>query len=443
MKQIIVCKSKKLLTSEAKILDQIEKIDYLETTEINDLSKAYSLISILPELDLVIIIPEENQIKEILTIEKKMDEALSEVPMIIVGNMSGKRDRSYQLPVLTFESLKEKIEEVLSIKSISQKSENEYVPVRFNFIAENLDRPFPVDFYFRVHHMDGQYQFVKRLSKDSSFTKDEIEKYKHHSLENIFVSKNEYLSFIKFSKELILEKIKSSTDAISVQKIIDYSYHISAESLAMFGISEQNVALLNENISKMEAEISKDSALSNFIKFMKSSKHSYAYAHSYLLSLFISKIAAMNNWDSKAVREKICYISFFHDIVLKDDELCKVHGEAEFAKLNGEHLNVVKNHASIAAEILEKLPQVPTGVAQIVKEHHGMKNGIGFHDGVNPTLQPLSVIFIVVEDFITLFLKLPAPTADAVMKIISVLKNKYPSGNYQKAVIGLENFLGQ
>jgi hypothetical protein len=95
----------------------------------------------------------------------------------------------------------------------------------------------------------------------------------------------------------------------------------------------------------------------------------------------------------------------------------------------------------MAASLLEKMPHVPNGVAQIVREHHGLKTGVGFSDAMNINLQPLSIIFIVVEDFINAFLALATPNASEVLNLLTRLKKKYPTGNYNKAVIAIEGFL--
>lgn len=240
---------------------------------------------------------------------------------------------------------------------------------------------------------------------------------------------------------------------------MDYNFLVTAESLTMFGITEENVSIAKQNIESMEKELEKEGALSHFIKFLKDNPSSFIYVHSYLLSLFLSKMVLSFDWDSRSIREKICYVAFFHDITLLDDELAKVNSDEELYRehtveydfssqskikstvLSPEQIEKIKNHASEASLLIEKFPSIPMGVSQIIKEHHGSKSGIGFNDTQSATLQPLAIIFMVTEDFILQFLALKTPSKDEVVKIISQLKDKYNKGSYRKAVLVLEEFL--
>lgn len=90
---------------------------------------------------------------------------------------------------------------------------------------------------------------------------------------------------------------------------------------------------------------------------------------------------------------------------------------------------------------MDQFPEVPIRVSQIVKEHHGAKNGIGFNENMNITLQPLSILFVVVEDFVSKFLDMKNPSIDDIKLMLQKLKTKYNQGNYKKSVEAIEKYL--
>ena len=106
-----------------------------------------------------------------------------------------------------------------------------------------------------------------------------------------------------------------------------------------------------------------------------------------------------------------------------------------------EEKTIVFNHAMNSAKMVEKFPNVPAGVTTVIKEHHGTKNGVGFADGLNTTISPLSQMFIVVEDFVDSFLKSPNPTGSQIAEIFEKLEARYNKLTYQQTLKALMSML--
>ncbi len=79
------------------------------------------------------------------------------------------------------------------------------------------------------------------------------------------------------------------------------------------------------------------------------------------------------------------------------------------------------------------------GVFQVVKEHHGAKNGIGFNDSQSISLQSLSMFYLIVEDFVDAVLKVETPAQEDIQKICMELQKKYTKGIYKKAADALSS----
>jgi HD-GYP domain-containing protein (c-di-GMP phosphodiesterase class II) len=304
-----------------------------------------------------------------------------------------------------------------------------------------------VDFYLRIKQNAEDFQFVKKLLKNELFSQEDIEKFKKFRLEFLYVTKEQYSDFLKFAVNLAFSS-NVNNEKVNL-KDLDYSYHLAAKSLFLMGITEENINLVKQNIEIMDKAISKEGALAEYFKLINSNQMSYNYAHSYLISIFMSKVAQAFTWDSKSIREKIIYIAYFHDISLPNEHLAKIHSQDDILSINkskaeglsDREIEKINYHAINSSLILDQFPEVPIGVSQIVKEHHGEKNGIGFNENMNITLQPLSILFVVVEDFVSKFLDMKNPSIDDIKSMLQKLKTKYNQGNYKKSVEAIEKYL--
>ncbi len=457
MKQVILLRSNEKDNLESEITKKLSAELDLEFNVIFDPDKAKTLVGILPDLDFIICFSTKENEVAIKMFEKHLIDVEDKHILFIIGEYFSARKNT---KVFTLDTDVEKIvrmAEEISVKNDINKSSaklSSFVPVRFDFILSFKKVPFPVDFYLRIKISEDEFQYIKRLFKNDIFKEEELQKLISFNLKEIYILKNEYLTFIDFSMKLT-SKINNNLSLSN----LDYSYHLSRDSFILLGITDENVEYTKKYIGKMEESIAKDGALLDYFKFLIGNPLSFAYSHSYLISIFLSKIVLKFDWDSKAIREKICYIAFFHDISLESDQLIKVHSDEELnivvpveyqfthdskikdSKLSKEDRELVLNHASQSSFVLDKFPSLPIGVVQVIKEHHGSKSGVGFNESQSISLQPLAMLFIVVEDFVIQFLNIERPKLTDIENIFIKLKNKYNKGSYKKAVEYLEEFL--
>src|SRR5690606_13376992 len=111
---------------------------------------------------------------------------------------------------------------------------------------------------------------------------------------------------------------------------------------------------------------------------MINNKSGYLFKHTQILTYVCLHIIKNIDWGSPEQEEKICFISLFHDIVLENDEMAQIHSTQELrsAKLNTQERMLVERHAQMSAELVAKFPHSPMGADQIIRQHHGMLNGI-------------------------------------------------------------------
>ena len=131
------------------------------------------------------------------------------------------------------------------------------------------------------------------------------------------------------------------------------------------------------------------------------------------------------------------FISFFHDIVLETDEQAKIKSTKELksAPFTPAERHLVERHAQMSAEFASKFPHAPMGADQIIRQHHGVLNGIGFSEHFGNNVSPISIVFIVAEEFTRIIMAREFGPFDR-KDMLRELKEQFPTSRFQK-VIGL------
>jgi hypothetical protein len=78
----------------------------------------------------------------------------------------------------------------------------------------------------------------------------------------------------------------------------------------------------------------------------------------------------------------------------------------------------------------------------IIKQHHGVSNGVGFPLALTAAISPMAIFFIVIEDFAKSILEISGPPeklASNMKEAIKPLKEKYQLPSYRKIVTEIEN----
>ena len=90
----------------------------------------------------------------------------------------------------------------------------------------------------------------------------------------------------------------------------------------------------------------------------------------------------------------------------------------------------------MSAELVTGLKKCPIGADLLIKQHHGIGNGIGFAAEFRDDISPLSKIIIVSESFVEELMnkKNAGENEIKVGEIIKDLKEKFPKHSYKKIV---------
>jgi HD-GYP domain-containing protein (c-di-GMP phosphodiesterase class II) len=282
--------------------------------------------------------------------------------------------------------------------------------------------------------IDDDNKYELRFSSYQDFDAQLVKSLITEGVSALYVNKMDRLAFVSHvTAELIstLEQEELSEDEqISAGA---KSVELLSKKLQTIGVTEETIVMAKKSMDNIKAGTKKFNSMSKLIDKLMNNQASYLYKHTQILTYICLHIIRNIDWGTPEQEEKACFICFFHDIALQNDNQCKIHSSAELRKsnLSTEDKSLVERHAQIAAELVSKYPKAPMGSDQIIRQHHGQLNGLGFSEHYGANISPMAVVFIVAEEFTRLVLKEDKKEIDR-NEILQELKVMFPTSRFKK-----------
>ena len=365
-------------------------------------------------------------------------------PLIVIGEF----EHAFKKYALVSDNVR--IEEInrLVLKALDKKKEDfshlklpDYIsfPIRI-FYMMNLS---PCDVYIRLVKKSGD-EYAKRLNFGEKFNRDDLMKYEDIGLKEFFISREERELFMNGLLTQTLKAMKTlpTTDEKSAVTKTGDSFTVSSDLIKTLGITPACVAMVDQTIMNMKNQIVKTDKLGTLLKKLLDNTLSYSYRRSYIICLLSYTLLPKMEWGSggqqNILLDKISMVSFFHDIYLEEERLLKIMDTEQLKKadLTPRERDLVLNHANRAAMLVQSYPKLPQGVDLIIKQHHGVSNGVGFPEALTASISPMAVFFVVVEDFVTQILALDDHTK--VPLVIKQQKERFQLPSYRKVAVEIE-----
>ena len=353
--------------------------------------------------------------------------------------------------ILNEESIDENISQITNLikEKINEKFKNnsDFIPVDSEQFLNFENSQLACDVYIKIITKKTGDKFLKRLHASDHFTKKEIKNYIDSGLKEFYIPVEQYLSYINMISLEITKSLKNSkNDHLDIFKLNSFAYETALGRLKVFGVVDDiTIHLANETIKKITKSIEKNLILTSYLKHLKSNTSSFAFFHCFLIAILSEKLSKQYDWYSLQARDKLIYLSYFHDLSLTNSKLSAIHSDVdiELSSLSEEDKKLVLNHASESAKLIESFKEIPFGLAQLVNEHHGSKKGYGFPEHISTSVSPMAIMFIVIEDFANLFIKEKAETTDDIEKIFNSLKIKYSNPVYTETLLSLQSIFSK
>lgn len=292
--------------------------------------------------------------------------------------------------------------------------------------------------YSQDPHANGKY--IASIEKLKEFDTMMIANIERAGAQFLYVDKMDRLEFVSNLTAELMATLKNE-DLTEDEQIsaADKSLELLSKKLLTLGITEETIILAKKNMDGIRSNVKKSPKLSKLMDRLLSNKASYLYKHTQILTYISLHIIHNIDWGTPEQEDKISFISFFHDIALETNAQCQIKttNELKRADLTPEARTLVEKHAQIGAEYVQKFPHSPMGADQIIRQHHGQLNGIGFSEHYGANVSPIAIVFIVAEEFTRIIMKRESGPFDR-EEMIRELKDEFPTSRFSKIVEKLQ-----
>jgi response regulator RpfG family c-di-GMP phosphodiesterase len=344
----------------------------------------------------LIIIRESHKTKKIHDELLKFypDKSLDKVPTIILGE-----DLASKNPLLTY------VSNGLNHKELIKSCANSLEITAKDMVELELPEFFPIKSYY-LKYLDSApcdlFTIPKNIITKKGDQVDEKTEEKLGDGTDFYVNKNERLEIVKAITNAIIAQIDPSI--LTQNETITYSemtFNNLAEQMTNFGMTEESIETSKKAMKTMVTTAKNNPSMNKLVARLIKNNTGYLFKHTQVLMFITTHLMENIDWGSDDQKDKIHFVSFFHDIALTTSEQAIIRSDKELkaSDLEPKEKELVNKHAQIAAELVGKFPQAPMGVDIIIRQHHGVAHGIGFSEHYSGNISPLAIVFILAEDF--------------------------------------------
>jgi HD-GYP domain-containing protein (c-di-GMP phosphodiesterase class II) len=358
------------------------------------------------------------------------------IPVIVVGPTTefpgsiGHITNALQLKVLI-----QTVAKALKItaKEMSEKPVPDFFPISIEYFKQLKRSTCTV-----YEDVDGQ--FPMKFEKLKDFEPGSLDKLITAGVKKLYVNKLDRLEFVNNVSSEIMSTLEHAELTVDENiSAADKSIELLSRKLLNLGINEETIQLANKNIAAMRKNARSYPKLGKLLDRLINNKASYLYKHSQILTYICLHIVKNIDWGNAEQEDKISFIAFFHDIVLENDTQAKIKSTLELKKteFTPAERTLVDKHAQMAAEFVQKFPHAPMGSDQIIRQHHGTLNGIGFSEHYGNNVSPVAVVFIIAEEFTRLIMENEAAPLNK-EELMKNLREEFSTSRFQKILDLLE-----
>jgi len=403
--------------------------DVIQRTNAED---AISLLKILPQISLIITAVKIGDEDTAVKISEYIRSEKLETALIVLGDCPALEKNFVCLnPPISWETLIQMAAKHLGItlNEVPKEPKPDFIPVGLYYFYDIHQTP--CDVYIKIKKSPSESQFVKRIHQKDTFDQMIINKYEQQGLKEFYIPKDYIQYFTTFVTNNLVKKLER--DDLSIEERIlttSNGHDMVRDRIESMGLDDAIVDLADASINSMIKSVKDSPEVTGLLKFLFSSKVSYAYQHCHLLTLMCHYIFSKQSWYKPEHLKILSFVSFFSDLTLKTPQQIQIGSNQELAisNLTDEERNQVINHASDAAKILSGHPEFNDYVKTVLLQSHGKFNGIGFEDNPSEELHPLSKVFIVADNFVKILLNPSMPSSKK--DILPILYARFTNPSY-------------
>ncbi|GAB4016886.1 MAG: hypothetical protein Fur0010_17010 [Bdellovibrio sp.] len=422
-----------ILVEKDKTLRELLSINFstyigVEVIPRDSAQDVIALLAILPNVDLIVYHATDDDKDGPGILLKYIKENCPDSTILFTG--FGIADENYSIVVHEFKNWEKIIQQASKILGISQemmkkKVQPDYVPVPVTYFMA-LDTSC-CDVFIRIKKSANDYQFIKRIHSGDTYSKAMIQRYIEQGLKHFYIANEMRENFTNFVSNFLVEQLESTYQGPIDKQIehISKSYDVVTKEIVKLGFNTATIQLTESVLESMTKTIENSPEMGPLLRKVLNSKTGYMYQHCHMTSIVASEILSTLGVGSKENHLKMAFAGFFHDIsFVNNEDLAKIssYEELERAELNEQDWDLVFNHALEASILVGRHPDVPKGVVEIIRNHHGAMNGKGFTITEPEKLSGMDKIFFIACEFVKQLLAYkenggkPAPIIDSLFE---------------------------
>jgi hypothetical protein len=444
--------SQVVLLEENQILNELISINLvnflgIELIKRKSADTVLSLLDLLPEVNLIICqyeIGNENTaaIIQQYILLKKLD-----IGLMILGG-PGSLDNEFTLTIKNpknWEAVIDNAAKILGITDdvLAKKAIPDYVPVPVNYLL-NLESV-SCDVFIRIKQTPTTYQYVKRIHQNDNFTRDVILKYKEQGLEFFYIPKDQKKDFTTYLSNILVQKLEAPNLGLTPKlDLMGESYEVATKEILKLGFTTETIQLTEAIIHSIIINTEKSPELSFLLHKVINSKTPHLFQRCHMTAVIAIECLKNLKQNTHEAVLAVTFAAFFNDILLAEDlNLININSVQELANttISVQERELVLNHALHGSQLVKKYPNIPKGVAELIKEHHGVSHGLGFSSEIE-TFSALSKVFIISYEFVLAFVRFKENKGEP-RPITSDLYKKYPGDSCKTVIKALEKSLAR
>ena len=287
-------------------------------------------------------------------------------------------------------------------------------------------------------------KFIKILSKDQVIDEHFLQKKHKKNIDFLYVKREDYPGIVEKLLRPVGDNLKATLASSDLEgeqrKDTEVACHKLVKKMVQnIGLSSYSIKLADATIESTKISFKKDKKLRSVIKKILKNRD-YLSEHSLLLNYIGTSIVAnCVRLNSKENCEKISQAAFFHDILVKNDDLAKIQdlNSQEARSFSEKERQEYKLHPQKTAELISSIKEIPQDVGVIIAQHHERPWGGGFPRGLYANeIKPLSCAFVLAEDFVNRIHKYP--DIENKNRVLKELKEPYSEGFFKVVFDSLE-----
>lgn len=304
--------------------------------------------------------------------------------------------------------------------------------IDFTNLFNSLQRV-KLDVYLQL----SEDKFVRIIHSKSDEREEVLRKYHEKGVRFFFVKKqfiheikNQLLDNLEKNIHLLNEEESSQAQKIKVGQSLVKELRSLVKSLG----ASQEVTDATEKAVQAVYELSKETVSLEAMLEVIQGKGEYIQKHGLLCSFITCAVARQFSWATEDLIQSFILASLFQDISLDSDRLAKIFdkGSKEFKKLDSAQKEVVINHTSYSAIMLEAISKLSSEAQRLIRNHHENPQGTGFLGRLNSgSTGPIDACFIISVRFSHELIRNQPLTPEAIRSIVHSMNKSYNVGNYK------------